>query len=234
MRKIKFDIGGIVIGSKSKIRSTVQVNCGKKFVIRAVIGCAGLFALSSLSVLGGGIIQNTFSSVLGAFGEINNTKTIEKPQTNFDNNLTFSFEEAPIKYVIPNAKIDNALSFKIGNLKEDFKLKSITFTVGEDACNSIKRAYLSEESFNEINYAKCEDGLLKINSLNRNIKAGQASKFTLTVSLNDTAKVGQHLNFFINNPRDIEAVIGSNKIYVPFSYPINVSTMYVVGLKYAL
>jgi len=208
----------------------------KGLVVRGVIGCLGMCALSLLAVFGGGFFPHTFSSVLGAFEKTYENNIVEEPQSqiNFDKNLNFSFEEAPIKYAIPEVKIDNALSFEIGNSAKDLKFKSITFTVGEDACNSISRAYLSEKGFDEINYAKCENGLLEINSLNKRIKAGQTAKFTLTVSLNDKAKVGQHLNFYINNPRDIETAIGFDNVYLPAVYPMKISTIYVVGLKFAL
>jgi len=228
MRKVKFDIGGIVMKPRS--------NDAKRLVVRGVIGCAGVCALALATVFGGGFFPHTLSSVLNAFEKTYENNIIEEPQSqiNFDKNLSFSFKEAPIKYAIPKVKIDNALSFEIGNSSKDLKFKSITFTVGEDACNSISRAYLSEENSDEINYAKCEDGLLKIDSLNKRIEAGETSKFTLTVSLNDKAKVGQHLNFSINNSRDIEAVIGFDNVYLPSVYPMKISTIYVVGLKFAL
>jgi len=225
MRKVKFDVRGIVRESARK----------NNFLAKTIILWStivfGIFIVSVLSVLEGGIFTRVFSSVLNSFEAGTVATDAVKVKVEFDDGLHFVSQKAPIQYAIPMAKIDNALSFEISNDDEDVRFKGITFGVGDDGCDMIKKAYLTENGSLLRHYGNCNNGRLTIDSFRKKLGSGEKVNYVLSVSLSEKAKVGQHLNFSIVKPQDIDIGVGLDNIYFRSAYPFHISTIYVVGLR---
>ncbi len=226
MRKIKFNVRGIIINPKSNQASGV--------FLKTVFACLGVCVLSLFAIVNGGFFSHAFSSVINAF---NNTALTAEPlnieKVTLNKNFAFSYKSAPIPYVIPNAKINNVLSFSFNNPVDSFIFQKISFVVDTGSCQFISLAELKNDD-GDVSRGRCKNDRLEFNHIDELIFQNTIKNYVLSVSLTDTIKVGQHLNFSINSPRDLGILINGESAYVDGVYPMKLATIYVVGLRYLL